>query len=336
MRARLASLLTLALGLFAAEMVSSSPASAAAPLPGQIVTVQVAAAASTTGRLDLWQLSTFGGYRHMWGPVPAFVGELGVGKTADSIPRTPAGTFGLTQAFGSAANNGTRLPYFQTGPSDWWNGERNSPAYNTHVRQASSPGPNSENLYYAGPVYAHAVVINYNMAPVVPGAGSAFFLHVTNGQPTAGCVAVASSHLDTIMRWLNPAMKPVISIGVGGNATAIIRAANAEAATHNPFGYLDSVSGGPGNVRAQGWAADPDMTAARLLVDVYVDRRMFGRYATGISRPDVALAKHTGPNQGFDVTAPMAAGNHSVCVYALNVSLGTANTLLGCRSVAVG
>ena len=41
--------------------------------------------------------------------------------------------------------------------------------------------------------YSHAVVIDYNRFPVRAGAGSAFFLHVTNGQPTAGCVAVAAA-----------------------------------------------------------------------------------------------------------------------------------------------
>jgi L,D-peptidoglycan transpeptidase YkuD (ErfK/YbiS/YcfS/YnhG family) len=37
-----------------------------------------------------------------------------------------------------------------------------------------------------------------------PGAGSAFFLHVTNGSATAGCVAIAGGTLTAIMRWLRP------------------------------------------------------------------------------------------------------------------------------------
>ena len=44
----------------------------------------------------------------------------------------------------------------------------------------------SENLYQAGYVYSYAVVIDYNRFPARAGAGSAFFLHVTDGGPTAG------------------------------------------------------------------------------------------------------------------------------------------------------
>jgi L,D-peptidoglycan transpeptidase YkuD (ErfK/YbiS/YcfS/YnhG family) len=46
----------------------------------------------------------------------------------------------------------------------------------------------------------------------VPGAGSAFFLHVSSGRPTAGCVAVPRSNMVDLLRWLKPgaliAIKP--------------------------------------------------------------------------------------------------------------------------------
>jgi L,D-peptidoglycan transpeptidase YkuD (ErfK/YbiS/YcfS/YnhG family) len=68
------------------------------------------------------------------------------------------------------------------------------------------------------------VVINYNMDPVVKGAGSGFFLHVSLGVATEGCVAIPAADLRWVMRWLNPKEDPVISIGVG-------RAALGEVAT---------------------------------------------------------------------------------------------------------
>jgi L,D-peptidoglycan transpeptidase YkuD (ErfK/YbiS/YcfS/YnhG family) len=71
-------------------------------------------------------------------------------------------------------------------------------------------------------VYAHAVVINYNMNPVVKGAGSGFFLHVSDGLPTEGCVAIPADDLNVVMRWLDPAQHPVISIGVGSQALAVL------------------------------------------------------------------------------------------------------------------
>ena len=305
--------------------------------PGQVVSVEVNHSTDTTGTLDLWQKVFGGGMVHVGGPYPVFVGELGVGATNDNLSRTPAGVFSLTESFGNQPSNGTRLPYFQAGPDDWWNGEPNSPNYNNHVHQSYSPGPHSENLYYAGAVYAHAVVINYNRFPATPGMGSAFFLHVTNGQPTAGCVAMSSSGLDTVMRWLNPAQQPVISIGVGSAAYQPVNAANAIANQHNPRGHLDAVSQYPasGWVRASGWAADPDNMHYPLTIQLMVDGRPATHFTTGTPRPDVARAIGAGPDQGFNRVVYVGPGTHRVCAYADNVGLGRANPLLGCISLVV-
>jgi L,D-peptidoglycan transpeptidase YkuD (ErfK/YbiS/YcfS/YnhG family) len=126
----------------------------------------------------------------------------------------------MTQAFGNQPDNGTRLPYVHVGPDDWWDENPASPDYNRLVVSSVSPGGNSENLYYAGVAYAHAVVINYNTDPVVKGAGSGFFLHVSFGSATEGCVAIPEGVLDRVMRWLAPSLHPVISIGVGSKALA--------------------------------------------------------------------------------------------------------------------
>ena len=190
-----------ALSLVAVTFLNSTPADAATT-PLRVITVQSSSAGATTAVLNLWTACSCGGYWHAAGPVKAYVGELGIGQAHEGIARTPAGVFTLTQAFGNQPNNGTTLPYFQATRADWWDGESGTPAYNTHVHQTASPGPASENLYDAGFVYSHAVVIDYNRFPVDAGAGSAFFLHVTDGQPTAGCVAVDSHSLDVIMRWL--------------------------------------------------------------------------------------------------------------------------------------
>jgi L,D-peptidoglycan transpeptidase YkuD (ErfK/YbiS/YcfS/YnhG family) len=133
--------------------------------------------------------------------------------------------FTLTQAFGNQPSNGTRLPYFLAGVHDWWDENPASRTYNRHVRSAVSPGGSSENLYDAGHPYAHAVVINYNTNPIVKGAGSAFFLHVSYGAPTEGCVAIPESELNRVMRWLVPADHPVMSIGVGAAPLALVRTA---------------------------------------------------------------------------------------------------------------
>jgi len=157
--------------------------------------------------------------------VVAFVGVNGVRPTREGLGRTPVGVFTLTQAFGNEPNPGTRLPYFVAGPDDWWDENPASLEYNEHVKSAVSPGGDSENLYYSGYVYSHAVVINYNTDPVVKGAGSGFFLHVSDGVPTAGCVAIPYNNLVQVMRWLDPALYPVISINVGAQALAPVEPA---------------------------------------------------------------------------------------------------------------
>jgi L,D-peptidoglycan transpeptidase YkuD (ErfK/YbiS/YcfS/YnhG family) len=123
------------------------------------------------------------------------------------------------------ANNGTRLPYVRVGPDDWWDENPASPRYNRLVVSPDSPGGDSENLYDAGVAYAHAVVINYNTNPVIKGAGSGIFLHVSFGAPTEGCVAIPDDQLTQIMRWLNPSQHPVISINVGAKALTPVRSA---------------------------------------------------------------------------------------------------------------
>jgi L,D-peptidoglycan transpeptidase YkuD (ErfK/YbiS/YcfS/YnhG family) len=132
--------------------------------------------------------------------------------------------FTLTQAFGNEPNNGTRLAYFRAGPDDWWDENPNSAQYNQHVITPVSPGGESENLFYSGRAYAHAVVINYNTDPVVKGAGSGFFLHASFGAPTQGCVAISAKDLNRVMRWLRPSLHPVISIGVGASARTVVLA----------------------------------------------------------------------------------------------------------------
>jgi L,D-peptidoglycan transpeptidase YkuD (ErfK/YbiS/YcfS/YnhG family) len=153
------------------------------------------------------------------GPVTAHVGAAGVGRASETTSRTPAGTFTLTEAFGRLGDPGTALPYRVINGNDWWVSDPASPLYNrfTECARAACPFDTGagEHLVDAGTSYDHAVVIDYNRSPVVPGAGSAFFLHVTNGAATAGCVAVPAATLVAIMRWLQPSARPLISIGVG-------------------------------------------------------------------------------------------------------------------------
>lgn len=314
------------------------PAGAAPATAGQVITVRTASAAATHGLLEAWQRQPNGSYRRVYGPVTAFVGAQGVGATREGLSRTPAGVFGLSEAFGTAANPGTTLPYRVVDGNDWWVSDTGSAYYNTYRRCAPGRCPFTERAgeRLAIGAYQHAVVIDYNRAPVVRGAGSAFFLHLSNGTPTAGCVAVAGVHLRWLLRWLRAASRPVLSIGVNSAGTAPIAQANALAAARNPDGRLDAATPlGGGRVRVRGWAFDPDNRSAVLRVHVYADGRSLVALSTGVPRPDVARIKGAGPNQGYQADLTLARGAHTLCTYAINIGTGTGNPRLGCKAVTV-
>lgn len=186
---------------------------------GQAVTVLASGPGATQARLQAWNRTASGWVRY-GAEVTAWLGSAGLTNNArEGYAGTPIGSFGLTHAFGNYADPGTRLPYFQAGPDDLWSGDVGSRTYNTHQRCAAADCPfrtgSSENLYDAGQVYGYAVVIDYNTAPVVAGKGSAFFLHITQDQPTEGCVSIPQATLLTILRWLDPARQPRILLGFG-------------------------------------------------------------------------------------------------------------------------
>jgi L,D-peptidoglycan transpeptidase YkuD (ErfK/YbiS/YcfS/YnhG family) len=201
--------------------VTVLPPGVAEPPSGttQLVTVLAPAARSTTATLRTWQREPSGGWRAVRGPLPVRVGTDGVGQASERSRRTPVGSFSLDQAFGRAANPGTRLPYRRVGDQDWWVSDSGSPAYNTyrHCRPGSCPFDESagENLGRSGPSYDHALVIGYNTAHPVAGAGSAFFLHVDAGVSSAGCIEVPRAEVVELLRWLDPGQRPRITIGIG-------------------------------------------------------------------------------------------------------------------------
>ncbi len=187
----------------------------------RVITVTSTSRGHTTAHLQAWYKAAGGGWLKYGSGVTAHIGSQGMTTApSESKSATPMGSFTLTHAFGRDADPGTPLPYLRTTPADWWISQA-GPLYNTHQRCSSrcafNQGAPNEHLYYETPYYDYAVVIDYNTrntGHVVQGAGSAFFLHVTDGSATAGCVAIPQAKLITLMRWLRPATHPRILIGV--------------------------------------------------------------------------------------------------------------------------
>ncbi len=120
--------------------------------------------------------------------------------------------------------------------------------------------------------------------------------------------------------------------GPGGNQLIGCR----RIALNNPIGSIDAVSAGLGTMKVSGWAIDPDTTGP-IKVRVYVNNVYKGEHTANRSRPDVGAAfPGFGSNHGYSAEFPIQNGAKNVCVYAMNVGLGSVNTLIGCVPYEVG
>jgi hypothetical protein len=104
--------------------------------------------------------------------------------------------------------------------------------------------------------------------------------------------------------------------------------------TGPPFGALDAVIRIPGGVQAQGWSIEPDLGASGpVQVHMYADGGFASYGPANRPRPDLGYPG-LGTDHGYLLNADLAAGNHSVCTWAINVPSGT-NPRLGCKSINV-
>ncbi|MBY8883906.1 L,D-transpeptidase family protein [Streptomyces sp. PTM05] len=187
---------------------------------GQVVAV---AAHGSYATVTAWQ-RTGAGWHEVSATAGARVGANGVTDGATRVQgtdTTPTGVYRLTHAFGVGPDPGTALPYHQVTADDWWVEDPGSRYYN-RMRRASQggfplteSGPHASEHLAGYPVqYHNAVVVDFNTDPAVPGRGAGIFLHDLGPQhgATAGCVAVPEPVLTGILRWLDPARRPVIAI----------------------------------------------------------------------------------------------------------------------------
>lgn len=184
----------------------------------ELITVDDTSYASTYATVSLWSRSG-----NCWvsagGPWTGRVGSHGVSDhRVEGDGSTPTGIFGVGSViYGIAGNPGVAYPYHQLVCGDWWDEDPASPAYNTfqHVACGQAPpfGGGSEALWKETVAYQHFVVVDYNTAPTVAGAGSGVFIHDDVGGPTAGCVSLPPGELDVVLHWLNPAKSPRVVIG---------------------------------------------------------------------------------------------------------------------------
>ena len=149
------------------------------------------------------------------GPFPCALGRGGIHhskREGDGV--TPAGVFPLRRVLYRPDRGGppvTELPVTPISQGDGWCDDPTDPAYNTQVRLPYSAG--TEQLWRDDHLYDLVVVIGHNDDPVVPGAGSAIFIHVAapGYKPTEGCVALERPDLERLIAAAKPGDAIVIS-----------------------------------------------------------------------------------------------------------------------------
>jgi len=115
---------------------------------------------------------------------------------------TPAGTLNLLRVLYRADRLGvprTTLRKVPIGPDDGWCDDPASSDYNRPIRLPHEA--RHERLWRDDAVYDVLVVLDWNLAPIVRGLGSAIFLHIAARDlaPTEGCVAVSLPDLAQLL-----------------------------------------------------------------------------------------------------------------------------------------
>jgi len=125
---------------------------------------------------------------------------------------TPYGLYSLGFGFGTEDLSGLKVEYRKFNGNCYWVDDTESELYNQWVETDSPDWNSAEHLSDYPDAYRYALVINYNMNPVVPGAGSAIFLHCASGSYTAGCVGVPEENMLEILKWTDSSKSPLILI----------------------------------------------------------------------------------------------------------------------------
>lgn len=133
------------------------------------------------------------------GPRRCAVGRSGIGeKLREGDGLTPLGRWPLRRVLYRADRMDTphtKLPVAAISPDDAWCDVPGDPNYNLPVHLSSASL--DERLWREDSLYDLIVVVGFNDSPVVPGKGSAIFLHLARPHygPTAGCVALSCEDL---------------------------------------------------------------------------------------------------------------------------------------------
>lgn len=169
----------------------------------QVVVVSAAAEDSTRNLVSRWE-RTSTGWQRIGVPVTAHNGHQGWSSDRrDGDGTSPIGTFTLTSAAGRRADPGTLLPY-----------EQDKTYYQTHGTFMGGDLRGS---------FEYVVAIDFNRVPGAPvsdqrrpdGAkyGGGVWFHVDHDSPTQACISIPLDDMRVLLKWLDPAKKPLVVMG---------------------------------------------------------------------------------------------------------------------------
>ena len=187
---------------------------------------------STTGTLRRFERNgANSGWKQLRRDIAVVLGRKGLGegrglvhlsfnnppRKSEGDDRAPAGIFKLSSAFGYAPKHSAawiKLPYLTLSPETEGVDDPNSHYYNRLVdrsKVARVDWRSSEQMRRDDDRYKWGIVVEHN-PDAVPGAGSCIFLHVWKDSSilTSGCTAMAESDLVKLLRWLDPARRPIL------------------------------------------------------------------------------------------------------------------------------
>ena len=111
---------------------------------------------------------------------------------------TPIGTFHFNKIYYRADKLGNKKFIINSSiinKNDGWCDDQKSDLYNQYIQFPFHES--AEHLYRDDDIYDIVCVLNYNTSPVIPGRGSAIFLHIAKPGflGTEGCVAIEKKPL---------------------------------------------------------------------------------------------------------------------------------------------
>ncbi len=167
----------------------------------QIIAVEARGTRATVSM----HVKTNGVWKEVINTNDGWVGSNGVGPAREGSRYTPVGAMYPTEAFGILSDPGCPMGYLQVDWSHYWCGDSTSSLYNKLVSTRDRTDFDfweSEHLISCGPTYNYCLNMGWNIE-CRPYGGSAFFMHCSQGKPTAGCVTVPDPVMIQILQTIH-------------------------------------------------------------------------------------------------------------------------------------